>query len=109
MTVSTESCGGGTAMEHDEKIIRLRTVLARTGLSRSTLYRMIASGTFPRQQRIGIQATGWYQSEVEQWIADPLGYRERYAVSTAYAPERTNLVIGKSVSVSVEYCGHRPI
>lgn len=67
-------------MEHDEKIIRLRTVLARTGLSRSTLYRMIASGTFPRQQRIGIQATGWYQSEVEQWITDPPGYRARKVV-----------------------------
>lgn len=67
-------------MEHDERIIRLKTVLARTGLSRSTLYRMIASGTFPRQQRIGVQATGWYQSEVEQWIADPLGYRAREAV-----------------------------
>lgn len=67
-------------MEHDEKIIRLRTVLARTGLSRSTLYRMIGGGTFPRQQRIGIQATGWYQSEVEQWIADPPGYGAREAV-----------------------------
>jgi hypothetical protein len=30
-----------------DRIIRLRTVLDRTGLSRSTLYRKIAEGTFP--------------------------------------------------------------
>ena len=34
---------------NNERIIRLKTVLARTGLSRSTLYRKIADGTFPRQ------------------------------------------------------------
>lgn len=62
------------AMMQDERIIRLKTVLARTGLSRSTVYRMVANGSFPRQRRIGIQATGWYQSEVEKWISDPLGY-----------------------------------
>ena len=62
-------------MMQDERIIRLKTVLARTGLSRSTVYRMVANGSFPRQRRIGIQATGWYQSEVEKWISDPLGYR----------------------------------
>lgn len=66
-------------MFQDEKIIRLKTVLARTGLSRSTIYRMIANGSFPRQRRIGIQATGWYQSEVEDWISDPAGYAERAA------------------------------
>jgi prophage regulatory protein len=63
------------AMKQDEKIIRLKTVLARTGLSRSTVYRMVANGSFPRQRRIGIQATGWYQSEVEEWISDPSAYR----------------------------------
>lgn len=68
------------AMQQDERIIRLKTVLARTGLSRSTVYRMIANGSFPRQRRIGIQATGWYQSEVEEWISDPFGYQTRAGV-----------------------------
>lgn len=36
-------------MPDADRIIRLRTVLARTGLSRSTLYRKIALGTFPAQ------------------------------------------------------------
>lgn len=59
-----------------EKIIRLKTVLARTGLSRSTLYRKIADGTFPPQVKISIHGTGWYESAVNCWIADPVSYRQ---------------------------------
>ena len=42
-----------------EKIIRLKTVLARTGLSRSTIYRKIPEGTFPAQLRISVNGAGW--------------------------------------------------
>ena len=34
-------------MREPDRIIRLKTVLSRTGLSRSTIYRKIAEGTFP--------------------------------------------------------------
>ena len=62
-------------MSNSEKIIRLKTVLDRTGLSRSTLYRKIAEGTFPPQVRISIHGAGWHESAVSGWIADPAGYR----------------------------------
>ena len=58
-----------------ERIIRLKTVLDRTGLSRSTLYRKIAAGTFPRQLPISIHGAGWHESAVERWIADPAAWR----------------------------------
>jgi len=58
-----------------ERIIRLKTVLDRTGLSRTTLYRKIAEGTFPPQVPISVHGTGWYESAVSRWIADPKGYR----------------------------------
>jgi len=61
-------------MPNTERIIRLKTVLARTGLSRSTLYRKIAEGTFPPQVRISIHGAGWHESAVSSWIADPVGY-----------------------------------
>jgi Prophage CP4-57 regulatory protein (AlpA) len=32
-----------------DRIVRMKTVLARAGLSRSTIYRKIADGTFPAQ------------------------------------------------------------
>jgi len=47
-----QPAGGRAAMREPDRIIRLKTVLARTGLSRSTIYRKIAKGTFPPQIRI---------------------------------------------------------
>ena len=39
-------------MPEPDRILRMRTVLQRTGLSRSTLYRKMHEGTFPHQLRI---------------------------------------------------------
>jgi prophage regulatory protein len=58
-----------------DRIIRLRTVLDRTGLSRSTVYRKIAEGTFPSQVRISVHGAGWRESAINRWIADPVSYR----------------------------------
>jgi prophage regulatory protein len=62
-------------MSDHERIIRLKTVLSRTGLSRSTMYRKIAEGTFPCQLKISIHGAGWRESAVNRWIADPVGFR----------------------------------
>jgi prophage regulatory protein len=59
-----------------ERIIRLKTVLARTGLSRSTMYRKIAEGTFPCQLKISVHGAGWRESAINRWIANPIAYRE---------------------------------
>lgn len=53
-------------MPEPDRIIRLRTVLARTGLSRSTLYRKIAEGTFPAQIKISINGAGWRESDINR-------------------------------------------
>jgi len=58
-------------MSQPERIIRLRTVLERTGLSRSSVYRKIAEGTFPAQLKIGVHGAGWHESAINRWIADP--------------------------------------
>lgn len=63
-------------MSNNDRIIRLKTVLARTGLSRSTLYRKIGEGTFPRQLKISIHGAGWRESAINKWMADPVAYRE---------------------------------
>jgi prophage regulatory protein len=62
-----------------DRIIRLRTVLDRTGLSRSTVYRKIAQGTFPDQVRISVHGAGWRESAINRWIADPVSYRNESA------------------------------
>jgi prophage regulatory protein len=45
-------------MREPDRIIRLKTVLARTGLSRSTIYRKIAERTFPAQIKISVNGSG---------------------------------------------------
>ena len=67
-------------MSNTERIIRLKTVLDRTGLSRSTIYRKIAEGTFPSQVKISIHGAGWHESAINRWIADPVSYREELGV-----------------------------
>ena len=62
-------------MPDPDRIIRLKTVLDRTGLSRSTVYRKIAEGTFPCQIPISTNGAGWRESEVARWIANPPQYR----------------------------------
>lgn len=62
-------------MPEPDRIIRLKTVLHRTGLSRSTLYRKMGEGTFPSQIRISVHGAGWSEAEVNRWIANPPAYR----------------------------------
>lgn len=66
-------------MTDTDRIIRLKVVLDRTGLSRSTLYRKISEGTFPRQIKISVHGAGWRESAVGRWMSDPLRYRETEA------------------------------
>ena len=51
-------------------ILRLPDVLARVGIKRSTLYRLVASGGFPRPVKLSGYAVGWRASDVDRWIAD---------------------------------------
>jgi prophage regulatory protein len=57
-----------------DRILRLKTVLERTGLSRSTMYRKMQSGTFPRNLQISTRCTGWRESAVTKWLSNPMFY-----------------------------------
>jgi prophage regulatory protein len=56
----------------NDRILRLKAVLDRTGLSRSTLYRKIQNGTFPKQVRISTRCAGWRESAVNAWMRNPM-------------------------------------
>ena len=62
-------------MFEPDRIVRLKTVLARTGLSRSTIYRKIAEGTFPTRLKISLNGAGWRESDINRWVADPVAWR----------------------------------
>ena len=52
------------------RFLRLPEVMARTGLSRSTIYVRVAAGCFPRPVALGSRAVGWIEAEIEQWVAE---------------------------------------
>ena len=57
--------------EKPPRFLRLKAVLERTGLSRSTLYRKMQDKTFPSSLRISARCTGWRESDVEAWVQNP--------------------------------------
>ena len=52
----------------EDEMWNLKAVVARTGLSRSSIYSYIAQGLFPRQRRLGLRRVGWLASEVRALI-----------------------------------------
>ncbi len=60
-------------------LLRLPEVKARTGLSRSEIYRRVALGTFPAPVKLGEHASAWVASEVDQFIADRIAARDAKA------------------------------
>ena len=50
-------------------ILRLPSVKARTGLSRSTIYLRVSDGSFPSPISLGARSVGWVESDIEEWIS----------------------------------------
>lgn len=61
-------------MSNPDSFLRLPAVLGRTGLSRSTLYRKIDEGTFPKQIHIAARCAAWRESAIEEWMTNPISY-----------------------------------
>jgi prophage regulatory protein len=60
--------------ETSDRILRLKAVQERTGLCRSTLYRKMQNGTFPKNIKISTRCTGWRESAVAEWLKNPMFY-----------------------------------
>lgn len=64
------SAASSSASNHQPPIrfLRFPAVLARTGLSRSTIWRLERRGEFPRHRRISRNAVAWVEAEVVDWM-----------------------------------------
>lgn len=62
-------------------IWRLKEVMSITGLGRSSVYKFISEGTFPKPIALGDRAVGWLASEVEEWIAARVKERDQKAAA----------------------------
>ena len=64
-----------------ERQLRRQEVEMITGLSASSIYRLIEAGDFPRPLRITTRCVRWLESEIAQWqtsrartVAHDMGY-----------------------------------
>ncbi|RFO97801.1 AlpA family transcriptional regulator [Rhodoferax lacus] len=55
-------------MSLNQKILRLRDVVGTTGLSKSSVYRLLSMQLFPAPVKLGLAAVGWRSNEIEAWI-----------------------------------------
>lgn len=50
------------------RFMRLPDVIATTGLSQATIYRLIRREEFPQQHQLTRRSVGWWESDVEDWL-----------------------------------------
>jgi prophage regulatory protein len=84
---------------HKKRFIRLPEVLSRTGYGRTTIYRKMEDGSFPRSVKLGgppkdpnafdSRAIAWIEDEVEQWMESRI---EERGLGSADVPPRQNIV-----------------
>ena len=60
-------------------IYRLPAVCEVTGLSKATIYRLLARGEFPARVKLSPRCVGWRVAEVDAWLAARAGVHEEPA------------------------------
>lgn len=58
------------------RLIRLKEVKHATGLGRSTIYKYIEDGNFPKSVSLGERAVAWVESEVLGWVKAKIEARD---------------------------------
>ena len=69
-----------------KRLIRLPEVMNRTGYGRTSIYRKMEEGTFPRSVKLGgppidpnvfdSRAVAWIEDEVDQWVESRIEERD---------------------------------
>lgn len=58
------------------RVLRLRDVVERIGLSKTTIWRLERAGRFPIRLQLSSNAVGWNEDDVATWLrARPRGTR----------------------------------
>jgi prophage regulatory protein len=80
-------------------LLRRNRVEARTGLSRSRLYELIAKGEFPAPVALGPKSVAWVSSEVTDWIEARIAAPRRGSAPAA-DPRRGKRTARKSTATA---------
>jgi prophage regulatory protein len=80
-----------TSNKPKSRLIRLPEVLSRTGYGRTSIYRKMEEGTFPKCLKLGgpikdstkfdSRAIAWIEDEVDQWVESIIEVRDSSCVN----------------------------
>jgi prophage regulatory protein len=59
-----------SGFQEEFSFLRLPEVKLLTGLSKSSLYSLIRTNSFPAPVRLGPRTVAWVRSEIKQWAAE---------------------------------------
>jgi prophage regulatory protein len=75
-----------TIMRPKHRLIRLNEVMGRTGYGRTSIYRKMEDGSFPKSVKLGnpledpnafdCRAVAWIEDDVDQWIESRIEERD---------------------------------
>ncbi len=57
------------------RFIRVREAIAKTGLSKSSIYDLMAQGRFPQTIRLGGRTVAFVEAEINAWMAERVAAR----------------------------------
>jgi prophage regulatory protein len=52
----------------EQRLLRRAEVVKMTGLGRSSIYRLMAAGSFPRPVRLSQRSVAWRSTDLSKWI-----------------------------------------
>lgn len=55
------------------RLIRVKEVQHRVGLGRSTIYRWMAEGRFPKPVHLGGYVVAWAEDDIQAWMGSQTG------------------------------------
>ncbi|GAB2458631.1 AlpA family transcriptional regulator [Comamonas humi] len=61
------------------RVLKLKEVLGKTSLGKTTLYALLKQSQFPKPISLGLRAVGWIESEVDAWIQEKIDDRDQQA------------------------------
>lgn len=69
MQTPSPSTAAGQVDADSSDTLRLPRVRQRTGLGRSTIYRLMAQDLFPKAVQLAPRAVGWHKADIDAWLA----------------------------------------
>ncbi|WP_289118183.1 AlpA family transcriptional regulator [uncultured Idiomarina sp.] len=63
------------------RFLRINEVRERIGLGRTSIYKMVNEGTFPKPVRVLGKKVAWVDSEVDEWMLERIAEQRSDTIS----------------------------